>query len=445
LEKVITDCGTENEHAAWLVLYLLTDENDNRPLKTRAELAVESAIESQKLDLILEILEKSGLVFLLPEVPTNRYQLVHDYLVEFIRQKEQLNIQTELQELRKKDKQRQDEIDEIRAELLEKELRAKLAKATEQQRNTEDKLNQVLTQSLRKARLVGVALATLTVIAGVLGVRAAISDINAQLSEMSASSEALLASNKEFDALVESLRAGKQLKRSFGVTPSTKIQVERTLQQAIDKVSERNRLEGHIGSVNSVSFSPDDKMIATASEDGTIKLWNREGTLLKTLKSQGTSVTSVSFSPDGQTLVTASANGTVSLWSREGTLLKTLKSQGTSVTSVSFSPDGQTLVTASANGTVSLWSREGTLLKTLKSQGASVTSVSFSPDGQTLVTASANGTVSLWSHADTKLQNSDDIDRLLEQGCNWLHDYLKTNPNANQSDRHLCDGIPTRN
>jgi hypothetical protein len=70
LEKVITDCGPENEHAAWLVLSLLTDENDNRPLKTRAELAAESAIESQKLDLILEILEKSGLVFLLPEVPS---------------------------------------------------------------------------------------------------------------------------------------------------------------------------------------------------------------------------------------------------------------------------------------------------------------------------------------------------------------------------------------
>jgi len=41
-------------------------------------LAIEANIESEKLDLILEILEKSGLLFLFPEVPANRYQLVHD-------------------------------------------------------------------------------------------------------------------------------------------------------------------------------------------------------------------------------------------------------------------------------------------------------------------------------------------------------------------------------
>jgi hypothetical protein len=58
---------------------LLTDENDNRPLKTRAELAAESGIESEQLDLILEILEKSGLVFLLPEIPAiaiNWYMII---------------------------------------------------------------------------------------------------------------------------------------------------------------------------------------------------------------------------------------------------------------------------------------------------------------------------------------------------------------------------------
>jgi phage shock protein A len=130
--------------------------------------------------------------------------------------KEQLNIQTELEELRKKDKLSQDEIEQLKAELREKELRTKLAKATAEQRRTEDKLNQVLTQSLRKARLVGVALFTLSVIAVGLGVRAAIGETNAQLSALSASSEALVASNRQFDALLKSLRAGRQLKQSLG-------------------------------------------------------------------------------------------------------------------------------------------------------------------------------------------------------------------------------------
>jgi hypothetical protein len=165
LEKAIQDCGAENEHAAWEVLHLLTGENDNRPLKTRAELAAESDIDSEQLDLILEILEKSGLVFLLPEVPANRYQLVHDYLVEFIRYKKQLKLQTELENLREESKQTQDEIEQLRADLREKELRTQLAQATAKQRKTEEQLNQVLKKNLRKARLVAAVAVIIAIIA----------------------------------------------------------------------------------------------------------------------------------------------------------------------------------------------------------------------------------------------------------------------------------------
>ncbi|WP_187308259.1 hypothetical protein, partial [Nostoc cycadae] len=96
LEDVIRDCGVENEQAARLVLYLLTDENGTRPLKTRAELVQGMAAKADELDLILDIFVKSGLVLLLPESPTDRYQLVHDYLVIFIRQYKDNEILTEL-------------------------------------------------------------------------------------------------------------------------------------------------------------------------------------------------------------------------------------------------------------------------------------------------------------------------------------------------------------
>jgi len=89
LEDVIKDCGSEHEQVARLLLYLLTDENNTRPLKTKDELVVQLP-ESENLDLvlILNIFVASGLVLLLRESPADRYQLVHDYLVEFIRQQQ---------------------------------------------------------------------------------------------------------------------------------------------------------------------------------------------------------------------------------------------------------------------------------------------------------------------------------------------------------------------
>ncbi|MEH1992195.1 CHASE2 domain-containing protein [Nostoc sp.] len=96
LEEVIHDCGAENEQVAQLVLYLLTDENGTRPLKTRAELVADLAAEANKLDLVLEIFVASRLVLLLPESPADRYQLVHDYLVSLIRQQQGDKLITEL-------------------------------------------------------------------------------------------------------------------------------------------------------------------------------------------------------------------------------------------------------------------------------------------------------------------------------------------------------------
>jgi WD40 repeat protein len=165
-----------------------------------------------------------------------------------------------------------------------------------------------------------------------------------------------------------------------------------------------NRLEGHQGSVNSISFSPDGQQIATASDDGTARLWSRSGQLLHELKGHQTWVYDVSFSPDSQTIATASADRTARLWNRSGQLLHELKGHTDAINSISFSPNGQTIATASNDRTVKLWNRAGTILQTLKHPQA-VRSVSFSSDGERLATAANDGMVRLWSLSGALLKS----------------------------------------
>ncbi|MEG4320307.1 MULTISPECIES: hypothetical protein [unclassified Microcoleus] len=102
LDEVIADCGKENKDIAEVILYLLTDENNTRPQKTLAELAADLRIELVELELVLEMVVKSGLVLEMPATP-KRYQLVHDYLVPFVRQLKNaklLEIREKLQEVK---------------------------------------------------------------------------------------------------------------------------------------------------------------------------------------------------------------------------------------------------------------------------------------------------------------------------------------------------------
>lgn len=169
--------------------------------------------------------------------------------------------------------------------------------------------------------------------------------------------------------------------------------------------SEPKALRGHTSSVFGVSFSPDAQTIASVSGDNTIRLWSRNGTLLKTLEApvkttESTGIGfSVSFSPDGQTIAATLPDKTVKLWSRDGTLLKILKPQPTQVvadskipevSSVSYSPDGQTIASGNSRGAVTLRSREGKLLKYFEVSMSRVWSLVFSPDSKMLAAAGAS-------------------------------------------------------
>ncbi len=86
LENVVRDCGVANQDLAERVLYALTGNEEKRPQKTQEELAAELMAE-ENLSLVLAVLVGSGLAFRISSTPDDRYQLIHDYLVSFIRKK----------------------------------------------------------------------------------------------------------------------------------------------------------------------------------------------------------------------------------------------------------------------------------------------------------------------------------------------------------------------
>ncbi|MEB3826305.1 AAA-like domain-containing protein [Phormidium sp. CCY1219] len=191
-------------------------------------------------------------------------------------------------------------------------------------------------------------------------------------------------------------------------------------------------LDSHRGWVVGVAVSPNGQILATASEDNTLKLWHSDGREIATLEGHTAPVWKVAFSPDGNILASAANDNTVKLWRTDGTLIATLTGHQSKVRHVAFHPDGQMLASASDGGTVKLWRLDGTAIATLNAHGTGVWGLTFSPDGNTLATGGADNRVMLW-----------DLDRvlsvdLLDYACNWVRDYLQTNPYINQEDRTLC-------
>ncbi|WP_421658162.1 hypothetical protein [Leptothermofonsia sp. ETS-13] len=166
LEAVVHDCGPENEDVARIVLFLLTNENGTRPLKTKEDLEADlvdlgMTHDIAKLDLVLEVLVGSGLAFEIPEMPANLYQLVHDYLVSFIRNQYKTGLVEELEREREQRK--------LIEEKLSTELQQRLT-AEEKQRKSEEELNAALRQRLQEARktlLILVLLGALLAIAAI--------------------------------------------------------------------------------------------------------------------------------------------------------------------------------------------------------------------------------------------------------------------------------------
>ena len=116
-------------------------------------------------------------------------------------------------------------------------------------------------------------------------------------------------------------------------------------------------LAGHKRRVTSIAFSPDGNLLATGSDDKTVKLWEtRTGGLVKTLTGPQGGVYDLKFSPDGRLLASLSHDKKPRVWDvPAGRLRATLLGHKGTVYNLGFSPDGHTIVTGGDDGTAKLW------------------------------------------------------------------------------------------
>lgn len=159
------------------------------------------------------------------------------------------------------------------------------------------------------------------------------------------------------------------------------------------------RLRGHVAAVTSAKFSPNSELIASASDDLCIKIWNaKTGQFIKELYGHTKGISELAWSVDSVTLATASDDGTIRVWNiNSGKCLRELSGHTADVTCLDFNYKGNLIASGSTDENVMIWSViKGQMEHKLQAHTDPVSSVRFSPDGTVIASSAHDGLIRIW-------------------------------------------------
>ncbi|MCC5647123.1 hypothetical protein LC607_30290 [Nostoc sp. CHAB 5824] len=241
------------------------------------------------------------------------------------------------------------------------------------------------------------------------------------------SSQLLFASNKRLDALVNLIKIGNTLQNEFKKYEYSRLRFLVMIGHIFSELAEYNSINAHKDEVTSITCSPNEKIIASASYRGIIRLWNADGIFIDEIKTDQGTIDDLTFSSDGQILASASSHmddGSIKLWKISISTIDTNNKKNVSVSelnrfvghldrvnSISFRPgdvnsnlkDEIIIASASQDGTIKLWSLQENPVKTLENYNKSlvkspVKCVVFSPNGKMIASGDVDGFIKLWTH-----------------------------------------------
>ena len=168
---------------------------------------------------------------------------------------------------------------------------------------------------------------------------------------------------------------------------------------------------GHKRGISDISWSPDSKYLASASDDTTISIWtipeNSNSVIepCRKLNGHASYVYCIAFSPNGSILASGGFDDSLRIWdARHGKIFREIAAHGDPITSVDFSTDGSILLTGSFDGLMRLWDVEsGRCLKTIvDNDNPPVSSAAFTANSKYILTTTLDNHIRLWSPTTAK-------------------------------------------